>query len=351
MAIYRIYPNKDTFISSETDTAYRYANAGLDEIVELGGFPDANFVGRSKRILTQYSDEDIAYAINNVVQGNPYTASIHYTLADASEVPTGFSTFSYPISSFWENGTGKIDNKPITQDGVNWKFKDGALTEWNQLGGDFISSSNYISSQSYQIGDNLDIDIEVTNTVDAINSGSINNYGHLIKLEDKFENYTTSSISLKYFSKDTNTIYPPYLEFKWDDSIYSSSLDVLSTDTNRMHIRNLRPFYHDSDIAKIRIDARPRYPKRTFTTSSVNTGNYKLPEGSMYAIKDDFSEKMIVDFDESATRISADNTSSFFNIYMKILQPERYYNLLVKTTIDGNTVIHKSSTFKVVRNG
>jgi hypothetical protein len=37
---------------------------------------------------------------------------------------------------------------------------------------------------------------------------------------------------------------------------------------------------------------------------------------------------------------------------MNGLQPERYYRLLIKTTIDGSTsVLDDGITFKVVRNG
>jgi len=61
---------------------------------------------------------------------------------------------------------------------------------------------------------------------------------------------------------------------------------------------------------------------------------------------------MIVDFDTTYTKISADNTSSFFDIYMDILQPERYYKLLVKTTLNGSTIVlDNNNIFKVVKNG
>jgi len=61
---------------------------------------------------------------------------------------------------------------------------------------------------------------------------------------------------------------------------------------------------------------------------------------------------MIIDFDTSYTKVSADNTSSYFDVYMDVLQPERYYRLLLKTTLaDSNVVIDNNNVFKVVRNG
>ena len=51
-------------------------------------------------------------------------------------------------------------------------------------------------------------------------------------------------------------------------------------------------------------------------------------------------------------QISCDSNGPFFDIYMKGLQPERFYRILVKSTLDGSTtVIDDESVFKVVRNG
>ena len=50
--------------------------------------------------------------------------------------------------------------------------------------------------------------------------------------------------------------------------------------------------------------------------------------------------------------IAHDNTSMYFDMFMDGLQPERYYRILVKTEVDGSTlVIDSNEVFKVVRNG
>jgi len=117
-------------------------------------------------------------------------------------------------------------------------------------------------------------------------------------------------------------------------------------------IKNHRQEYTDSDKTKFRISARPKYPTRTFSTSSIYLTNYKLPENSYWGIQDDFSQEMIIDFDNTFTKISADNTSSYFDVYMDTLQPERYYKLLIKTTLNGSViVIDNNNIFKVVKNG
>ena len=60
---------------------------------------------------------------------------------------------------------------------------------------------------------------------------------------------------------------------------------------------------------------------------------------------------MVVNFDTSYTKISCDATSSYFNMYMNGLEPERYYKVLIRTTLsDGESFeVDNNLIFKVVR--
>ena len=351
MAVYRIYPEKDTTIWSEPTVAGQYGNAGLDEIIEIRSYPDDDGIGRSSRILTKFKDRDITSAINTKVSG-PYSASLHFSLANINEIPTEYKIEAHPVSSSWDQGTGKVADNPINTTGATWKYRlAGSNGAWDSLGGDYLSGS-YSSEQRHFMDSNHDLDIDVTSFVSAVNAGTVANHGLLIKLQDSQENETTSSIKLQYFGVDTNTIFPPYLEFKWDDSSYSSTLSELSTDIATINIKNHKGKYTDSDKVRFRLSARPKYPTRTFSTGSIYLTEYKLPQNTYWAIKDEYSEEMIVDFDTQYTKVSADNTSSYFDVYMDTLQPERYYRLLVKTTLaDSTVVIDNNNVFKVVRNG
>ena len=65
--------------------------------------------------------------------------------------------------------------------------------------------------------------------------------------------------------------------------------------------------------------------------------------------KDLDTNEYVIDFDSDYTRISADSTNSYFDIYMNGLEPERYYKILVKATVDGSTTIYDENLiFKVV---
>ena len=69
----------------------------------------------------------------------------------------------------------------------------------------------------------------------------------------------------------------------------------------------------------------------------------------MYSVKDLDTNETLIDFDPKFTKISCDATSNYFDIYMNGLQPERYYKILIQTTISGSTIIKDDNYyFKVI---
>jgi len=372
MAVYRIFPEKDAFIHTEAITG----NTGLDEILELGGYP-VSAIGQTSRILIQFADTDIANTVNNVIGSNNYSASLHLSLASAYELPYGYQIKAYPIYNSWDGGIGKFGDSPVNTSGASWFNRDvnasqrwtlpsntvnmpaGVTGSYNATysggGCSWYTGSagiNLESTQTHNLNSDHDIDIDVTRAAKLHKAGTIVNNGFLLKLTSDLEFNYTSSIRLKYFSSNTNTIYPPYLEYKWDDSSYSSTLTELSTSNATVKIKNNKGLYVDEGKQRLRIHARPKYPTRTFTTSSIYLTNYKLPATSYWGLRDENTEEMVVNFDTKFTKISADNNGSYFDIYMDGLQPERYYRILIKSVLDGSTtVIDDNNIFKVVRNG
>lgn len=369
MAVYRIFPEKDTFISSEVVLG----NAGKDEIVELGGYPDIAGVGQTNRILVKYSTQDIQSVISSKIGAVGYSASLNMYLADAYELPINYVVYAYPVSGAWDNGVGKFGDIPTNKTGVSWTYKQASetspwlLTSYPQYvtgsydtplvgGGNWFTASagfNMEFTQSHGINSTHDVNINITKAVQLINSNTLVNDGFLLKLSDDIEYNMSSSIRLKYYSADTNTIYPPFLEFKWDDSTYNTgSLSVLSNSISTIGVTNNKGKYPDVGKQRFRISAKPKYPVRTFTTSSVYLTNYALPSASYWGLRDENTEEMVVDFDTQFTKVSCDSNGAFFDVYMDGLQPERYYRILVKTTLDGSTtVVDDQNIFKVVRNG
>ena len=135
-----------------------------------------------------------------------------------------------------------------------------------------------------------------------------------------------------------NIIYPEY--------IFASKVPRQLPKAKKVFCHN------DSDKVRFRLSARPKYPTRAFVTSSIYLTEFRLPSSSYYGIQDETTGEMIVDFDTSFTKVSADNTSNYFDFYMNSLEPERYYRLLVKTTLNDSTiVIDNKNIFKVTKHG
>ena len=370
MAVYRIFPEKDTFIFTEVPTG----NAGKDEIIEIGGYSDISGVGNTNRILVQYSATEIQEVLTNKVGATNFSASLHLYLADAYEIPINYNLYAYPIYGAWDSGVGKFGDQPANTTGASWQYKQAELSSpWISLpypsgvtssyqststpgGGTWYTGSagiNLESTQLHVLNSTNDVNIDVTAAVKLFTTGTIDNNGFIIKLPKDLEYNLTSSIRLKYYGVDTNTIYPPFLEFKWDDSTYNTGpLSVVSNSTAVVNLTNNKGRYVDSGKQRFRVSARPKYPARTFTTSSAYLTNYALPQASYWGLRDENTEEMVVDFDTKYTKISCDSNGGFFDVYMDGLQPERYYRILIKTTLDGSTtVIDNQNIFKVVRNG
>ena len=343
MAVYKIFPSKDAAIYSEFPTA----NTGLDEILEVAGYEDASGTPQTARTLIEFSDTDIDYVVGSLVTGN-YSSSLKLFLAEATELPVSYNIQVYPVSASWDNGKGKYGDSPVDISGVSWNKATSGVT-WNVTGSDYLNVSS--SVQAFGLNLPLDINLDVSEMIRAFRDNSLENYGMVVKLEDAYEYYITSSLRFKFFSRDTNTIYPPVLEIKWDDSSYiTGSLSVLNNTLPVISIKNNRNEYADNEKVRFRLTAKPKYPTRQFTTASVYLTNFALPTASYWGIRDEFTEEMVVDFDTQFTKISCDSTGPYFDVYMQGLQPERYYRFVFRVDSDGLEKYYDNEYyFKVIR--
>ena len=109
--------------------------------------------------------------------------------------------------------------------------------------------------------------------------------------------------------------------------------------------------FYPQSYNRFRINARPEYPLQIWQTSSAYINNYYLPTSSYWAIKDLDTNEMVIDFDTQATQLNADSISSYFDIYMNGLEPERYYAILIKSDIAGTVQIFDDQYYFKVING
>jgi hypothetical protein len=193
--------------------------------------------------------------------------------------------------------------------------------------------------------------MKVTNAVTAWSSSNASNYGLLLKLSGSLEFTTSSVLELKYFSGNTHTIYPPCLEIRWDDFVWNTgSLSLVTSDSSVVTLSSNKGTYQQDSVQRFRVNVRDLYPARTFTISSVYLNNKVLPTASYWSLVDVDSEEIIVDYDTTYTKLSADTSGNYFDIYMNGLEPERYYKVLIKSVINGSVVVFDEQYyFKVIR--
>ena len=364
MAVYKIFPEKSATLYSFDPTK----NTGLDEILELSTFLSINNSNEVSRILVKFPSDQITDIVTNLVSGSSYDAYIKLYLANASSIPVNYTIYSHPISGSWEKGTGRLGNVPETTDGASWDFRNydsgspwfsvsfptnttGSYSGTNTGGGLWYTASSYESTQSFTPALTKDIELKVSNTVKAWFTSSINNEGFIIKHSPSLEFTSQSYFETKYFSNNTHTIYPPCLEIKWNDYTFTSSLSVASNTKIVATLDNNKNEYQQDSVQKFRINVRDQYPTRSFSTSSVYLNNKLLPTQSYYSIVDLDTKEIIIDYDTVYTKISADSVGNYFNIYVNGLEPERYYQILIKSifTNKETIVLDDNYYFKVIR--
>jgi hypothetical protein len=372
MAIYKLFPTKDATIYSR----YPSKNTGLDEILDVS-IEDAQDSGNTQanRFLVQFSQTEITDVLTNKVGNFNWSASFLAYLAYGDGLNIDTTLEFYPISQSWDMGTGKYAYSPEYTNGVSWTYRGASnTTPWatsnftqyvtasysSSVGGGtwYTGSSNLgivptvTASQTFSYFDDFDINVNVTNIVKAWTSSLIQNNGIIVKQAAEFIDSREYNNILRYFSRDTHTIYPPQLEIKWRDYTFntaSSGLTILNALPVFVDVNENPGIFYPESVNRFRVNARPEYPARTYQTSSYYTTNHYLPTSSYYAVKDLDTNEFVINFDEQFTQLSADNQSSYFDLYMSGLQPERYYTILIKTTIDGSTLIFDNNySFKII---
>jgi len=333
-------------------------NAGRDEILEVGKL----YYGSSKDIARTLIKFDVAN------MGIPSGSIVYLNLksSQAEEIPLEYTIHANAVSQSWSMGTGtKFDN--ITSDGVSWKYRNGVDT-WqdnvtagtavftpgttgsaNAEGGTWYTASQ--ASQSYNYED-ADIRINVTGIVNRWLSGSIPNNGFIIHHGLENEENTLDYGVLKFFSKETGTIYEPKLEVVWNDtSVVTGSLlpvNGSAEDDYKIVITNLKTEYTKDSRIKIRIKGRDMFPLKSFSTTFEYDQSKYLPTTSYYQLEDYITNDVIFPFGEY-TKISCDNTSNYFILDLNTLPLYRTYRLKLKI-IDGeiSTIIDDKLTFQIV---
>ncbi len=403
-----IYPTKATWISSGSSSGSRGTgttplsdpaaqNYGKDEILELKKeFYNLSF-DYPTRILVQFDISDVAKTITDlqstneeiIPNTNPTVGSKFYLrLYEAEgnqELPSTYELTGHAITQDWDEGRGKFAAKPQVKDGASWNYRKwpegGSGVSWYISGSSYASGNMQIASQSFSstgsingstTGSTPDIEMDVTNIVIPWLSGSgatgtealplttgSANYGLLLRFTGSQETDSTNFANLKFFSNNTNTIYSPKLEFRWDDhkpatgSNTGSLLQITSSGLvdNYIYPIGLRDSYKEDEKVKFRFGARKRYIQKTFNTSVQEVSGSFIPFNSgSYSIVDVATGETKVPF-STYTSMSCDATSNYFNQWLTGFETDRYYKILIKVKYDDKQehIFDNDFEFKIKR--
>jgi hypothetical protein len=169
------------------------------------------FVDRS---LLHFNLTEISKSIVSGAIVNP-RFSVKLKVCNEYDLPIAYDIYAYPISQSWNMGDGYLSDGG-SDTGVSWLYRDNNYgTEWTGSvgGGTWFTSS--VCSQSFEY-QSSDINMDVTTMVNKWLNGSVVNEGMILLSSDEFRT-TGSGFTLTFFSRDTNTIYSPYLDVMWND--------------------------------------------------------------------------------------------------------------------------------------
>ncbi len=382
---YFIFPDIDTTLYEASGSS----NAGLDEILEIQKTMSTSGGNiKVSRILIKFDINEIS---SSIVNGNISTDAKYYlNLFDAGseDLNVSQSLWAYPISQSWVEGQGTFNDSPATLEGASWKYRDGVTQKTFWLSGSeaAVSASggawhtDVYASQSFQY-ESSDMRMDVTPIMKKWLDNTYPNNGFIVKRSGSFGNTNTNEAegnqdrlgNFKFFSRQTNTVYPPKLEVEWFDTKWNTgSLSPLSStelEDLSVYMKNFRAEYKEKSKVKFRLVGRAKYPTKSYsnTSSEYLTVKY-LPSGSKenigsgsnggtgtyYSVKDAQTDDVIINYG-TGSLVSCDSSGNYFNLWMNGLQAERYYKFEFKVVSGSNTTdeniqyFDNDFIFKVVR--
>jgi hypothetical protein len=367
------YAQKDATLY-ESNPTY---NTGIDEILEIGKRlgTDGETLLKSRSVI-KFDTTEISASLSKYGKTvNDCKFVLQLFTSHAKNLPSDYAVYAKLVAQDWINGTGFQSN--ITTDGVSWNgpnlgnswysssqaIQIGTSTLYAAglgAGGSYMyqsasggSTSGLITSESFSYRP-TDINMDVTDAVKVWLSGSdgaeIPNHGFLLQFADSDEANASVSGYVRFFSRETHTIYVPRLTMYWDNSTFTTGslapIDIESYVT----YTSIKPTYKDTEIAKIRIYARDTYPQKSPSNLfPIQTVKY-LPDTAYYTVLDAATDETIIPYDDIYTKISCDSTSNFIHLDLNGFMPERYYRLELKI-VNGieEHYITDQIYFKVVR--
>lgn len=359
-----LYPKKDASIYE----AYPTRNTGIDQILELTKYAVGERRNDVEDINSSWGEQYnsrilIEFDLSDIQQIDTGSARYYLNMntVDIASLQNEYTIYAYPLSEPWVNGNGNFNDLPEISNGVSWTYSsnktdadlwvDGSGTSsFATVSGGGSWNESYAASQSFSFEDS-DIRMDVTPIVSAWISGDIPNYGMILKYSDSDESSTDVFGSLKFFSRETHTIYLPKIQAYWDSyTDYSGSFsqsDVI-TEPYAVYSNNLRNRYTQDESTRIRFKVRKRYPEKKYVRTPTDITTRRLPSTTYYSIVDYVTGEPIVEFDNVGTKLDMDDSGHYIDINFENFLPVRYYKILLKVVTDNSIrIIDNNFNFRI----
>jgi hypothetical protein len=407
--------NFNAYISTQTSSQHYYAHVTNFQGYVIGEYsgsfapPEtAYFLLKPEfsRTMIQFDTTNISESIaRNQLSSSNIKFTLNLTACGQRNLPLNYTLYAYPVSQSWNNGDGRWADggssmgaswdfrnysgsgqwvKPMTSsyEQVDYlrtasysssAFQNGGGTWYYSVPGSYqnkrhwicsssafapLRGTSLICSQSYTLGQQGDITMDVSRIVRSWLCGCVPNNGIILatSLEITVPPLEQTNGLLQFFSKETNTIYSPYLDVAWDDSNFNtgSLAPVTGSVENLVNLQQLKDVYKAGSLPKIFVFARDKYQLKQFAKAyqqpSMITPKY-LPTSSYFMIKDAESEQVLIDFDEYSKLSCDPNQGNYFKFDTTGLPQERYFKIFIKAEYPDGTVdiIDTAKVFKIIR--
>jgi len=363
-----IFPTQDTWISSGSSTvtgeSFKDQNFGRDQILEVKKeFFNDSFDHQTRALVnfegTEFTEISKSVADGTITSDAKYYLKLYEAEGNA-ELSTDYKLHIQPISQSWVEGTGKFGDNPKNTNGCSFDNRSnpigGTAVAWANAGTTVLTVSSSTENFSNQ---SPDVNVEVTDMVNMWINGEEENYGMLVRFSGSQETDSETFGHLKFFSRNTHTIFSPRLEVRWADYDFDSSVTASMNELtmsgladNFLYMRGLRGEYKVGERVKFRVGARKRYIQKTFNNSvQTISSSYIANHSSSYAIKDMATDEFVVPF-SAYTSMSLDNNGMYFNQWLDGFYPDRVYKIQLKLKYDDGQeqVFDNDFEFIVKRN-
>ena len=345
-----LYLNADATIYKHKDI--NNLNTGLDEILELENTYDELTCHHVSRFLVKFELND-SNIPNTILLSSEYF--LNFKITESCELKHETTIQTFPIKGPWSEGAGRRYDTEVAPAGVTWKSKTEQGDPWEEEGGVWHSYKDNSDGSITEIGSEYqfskrtsDVSMDITDIVKDWILGTMENNGLIVKFKNEMVNHQGK---VSFFSKDTNTIYSPYLRICYDDYYFdpckplitsrisclynevSGSIDLVSGSTDLIsgsgdtsaeiipnsvilrteeisqstikHItsedivitlKGLKSKISITESMRIKVGVREKYPQKTFSSHSDYTSDNYVDYPMYFSVRDADTHEVRIPF-------------------------------------------------------